>query len=266
MRLSRTAAIVLRQLYLIRGSISRVLPLFIWVGIDMVLWGFITKFLSSITASPYNFVAAMLGAVLMWDFFARVMQGVTMAFFEDVWSRNFLNFFASPLLISGTSAVRGDKHHEQLDRTGRNADSHQYLLWTLILHLWTNVPPFPSSFTSLRNRPRDHWQRCRPTPRSSSRVVYLAHSGDSLALRGRLLSTLELTQVDAVLGHLLPPSYVFEGMRSLIAGQPVSMRSLVFGIGLAILDILLASWFFTRMYKHAVRTGLIARYSAETVS
>jgi ABC-2 type transport system permease protein len=27
-----------------------------------------------------------------------------------------------------------------------------------------------------------------------------------------------------------------------------------------------AGWFFTRMYRHAVRTGLIARYSAETVS
>ncbi len=28
------------------------------------------------------------------------MQGVTLAFFEDVWSRNFVNIFASPLLIS----------------------------------------------------------------------------------------------------------------------------------------------------------------------
>src|SRR4051794_34335190 len=41
----------------------------------------------------------MLGAVLLWDFFTRVMTGVTMAFFEDVWSRNFLNLFASPLSI-----------------------------------------------------------------------------------------------------------------------------------------------------------------------
>src|SRR5574337_1152256 len=28
------------------------------------------------------------------------MQGVTMAFFEDVWSRNFLNLFATPLSLS----------------------------------------------------------------------------------------------------------------------------------------------------------------------
>jgi ABC-2 type transport system permease protein len=35
---------------------------------------------------------------------------------------------------------------------------------------------------------------------------------------------------------------------------------------LAVLDIVLACWLFTRVYQHAVRTGLIARYSAESVS
>ena len=40
---------------------------------------------------------AVLGAVLLWDFLSRVMQGVTMAFFEDVWSRSFINLFASPI-------------------------------------------------------------------------------------------------------------------------------------------------------------------------
>jgi ABC-2 type transport system permease protein len=35
---------------------------------------------------------------------------------------------------------------------------------------------------------------------------------------------------------------------------------------LALLYILLASWYFTRIYRHAIRTGLIARYSAETAS
>jgi ABC-2 type transport system permease protein len=30
--------------------------------------------------------------------------------------------------------------------------------------------------------------------------------------------------------------------------------------------VLLAGWFFTRTYRRCVRTGLLARYSAETVS
>ena len=91
---------MLRQFYLLRGSPARVLPLFAWVAIDMVLWGFITRYLNAVTSSGFNFVPALLGAVLLWDFFTRVMQGVTMAFFEDVWSRNFLNIFATPLSIS----------------------------------------------------------------------------------------------------------------------------------------------------------------------
>src|ERR1700681_3104798 len=100
MSAKRTVAIVLRQLYLFRGSPARIVPLFGWVAIDVVLWGFITRYLNSFTSSRYNLVPTLLGAVLLWDFFTRVMQGVTMAFFEDVWSRNFINVFASPLLIS----------------------------------------------------------------------------------------------------------------------------------------------------------------------
>src|ERR671934_3124924 len=97
MRAAPVFAIVLRQLYLMRGSPARVLPLFAWVAIDIVLWGFITRYLNAVASPGFDFVPVLLGAVLLWDFFARVMQGVTMAFFEDVWSRNFLNVFATPI-------------------------------------------------------------------------------------------------------------------------------------------------------------------------
>jgi len=100
MRFTRVSAIVLRQFYLLRGSPARVIPLFAWVTIDIVLWGFITRYLNTFTRSNFNFVPALLGAVLLWDFFIRVMQGVSMAFLEDVWSRSFLNIFATPLSIS----------------------------------------------------------------------------------------------------------------------------------------------------------------------
>jgi ABC-2 type transport system permease protein len=68
------------------------------------------------------------------------------------------------------------------------------------------------------------------------------------------------------IAHILPPSYVFEGMRAVVQGGTVSRFNLLLGAFLAILDVLLASWFFTRVYRHAVRTGLIARYSAESIS
>src|SRR3954464_1604104 len=99
MTLIRTGAVVLRYFYLLRGSPARFLPLFVWVAIDILLWGFITRYLNTVASPGFNFVPALLGAVLLWDFFSRVMHGVATAFFEDVWSRNFLNVFASPLTI-----------------------------------------------------------------------------------------------------------------------------------------------------------------------
>ena len=100
MKFSRTYAIVLRHFYLVSGSAARVLPLFAWVGIDMVLWGFITRYLNAVASPGFNFVPTLLGAALLWDFLTRVLHGVTTAFFEDVWSRNFLNIFATPLSIA----------------------------------------------------------------------------------------------------------------------------------------------------------------------
>src|SRR5271163_2624980 len=100
MNASRVGAIVLRMFYLYRGSPQRIFPIFIFVAIDILVWGFLTRYLNSVSHADFSFVPALLGAVLLWDFLTRVMQGVTMAFFEDVWSRNFLNFFATPLRTS----------------------------------------------------------------------------------------------------------------------------------------------------------------------
>src|SRR5690348_12979813 len=97
---TRVAAVVLRQYYLYRSSPQRVLPLFVWVVLDVVLWGFITRFLGQVSHSGFGFVPALLGAVLLWDFLTRVMQGITTAFFEGVWSRNFLNVFAAPIRVT----------------------------------------------------------------------------------------------------------------------------------------------------------------------
>ncbi len=76
MALHRILAVVLRYAYLLRGSFARVVrTLFAWVAVDIVLWGFITRYLNTVSTAHLSFVAAFLGAVLLWDFFMRVMQG-----------------------------------------------------------------------------------------------------------------------------------------------------------------------------------------------
>jgi ABC-2 type transport system permease protein len=267
MKLRPIAAIALRQFYLMRSSPTRVLPMIAWVAVDIILWGFISRYLNTVTSTGINFISNLLGAVLFWDFFTRVMQGVTMAFFEDVWSRNFINIFATPLLIS--------EYLTGLVLTGI-ATSLVGLLVMLVLATWLFGLPFFSlgllllpfllvlflfgiglgvlaSAMVLRLGPASEWL-VWPIPALLSPFVGVFYP----------LSTLP-SWMRAV-GQLLPPSYVFENMRSVVAGQGYSGNSLLIGIALALLDILLAAWLFTRIYRYAVRSGLLARYSAESVS
>jgi ABC-2 type transport system permease protein len=64
----------------------------------------------------------------------------------------------------------------------------------------------------------------------------------------------------------LPPSHVFEGLRAVVTGGTVVPARLAFAAVLAVGYLLAACWLFTRVYRQAVRTGLIARYSAETLA
>jgi ABC-2 type transport system permease protein len=267
MRFHRTGAIVLRQFYLLRGSPARVLPLFAWVAIDMVLWGFLTRYLNSIAAPGFNFVPAFLGAVLLWDFFIRVMQGVTTAFFEDVWSRNFLNFFATPLgtseyvsglvLSSIATSLVGLVAMILLATTVFGLSFFAYGVLVIpflgVLFLFGIAMGVCATAIVLRFGPAAEWF-IWPIPALVSPFVGVFYPLSTLPPWMQWIS------------HLLPPSYVFESLRAILARQPVSPTALAVSGCLAILDVLGAAWIFTRIYRHAVRSGLIARYSAETLN
>ena len=267
MNLKRTSAIVIRHLYLVSGSPARVLPLFAWVAIDMVLWGFITRYLNSVSAAKFDFVPIFLGAVLLWDFFTRVMHGVTMAFMEDVWSRNFLNIFATPLSISeyvgglvlssiATSAV-GLIVMIVLASTifGLSFLAYGIALvpFLLVLFLFGIALGVLGAAVVLRFGPASEWF-IWPVP---ALVSPLAGVFYPIATLPRWMQYICLA---------LPPAYVFENVRAIVAGGALSARGLSVGVGLAVVDVVVACWVFARVYRHSVRTGLIARYSAESVT
>ena len=66
--------------------------------------------------------------------------------------------------------------------------------------------------------------------------------------------------------HALPPAYVFEGMRDLLHGGGFPAALLMQGVAIAAAELLLAAYYYGRVYRHAVRTGLLARYSAESAA
>lgn len=93
----RVAALVLRHLYLLRGSWPRVLELIYWPTVQMILWGFITLFLLSHSSWVAQASGVLISAVLLWDVLFRGQLGVSLVFLEEMWSRNLGQLFVSPL-------------------------------------------------------------------------------------------------------------------------------------------------------------------------
>ena len=267
MAAQRVLAVVLRQYFLVRGSVSRLVPLFAWVAIDIVLWGFMTRYLNTVTSPGFDFVPVLLGAVLLWDFFSRVMHGVTLAFFEDVWSRNFLNMFATPLSIGEylgglvTSAIVTSSIGLAVMLVlatlgfGLSVVSYGVALvpFLLTLFLFGIALGIIGCGVVLRLGPAAEWF-VWPIPGLLSPFAGVFYPVSTLPAWMQWIA------------WALPPAYVFEGMRGILAGHRLSGTMLASGALLAAIDVLLAAWFFRRVYRHAVRTGLIARYSAESVA
>jgi len=93
----RISALVLRHIYLMGASWPRLLELIYWPTVQMVLWGFITLFLSTNSSYVAQAAGVLLSAVLLWDVLFRGQLGIALVFMEEMYSRNLGHLFVSPL-------------------------------------------------------------------------------------------------------------------------------------------------------------------------
>ena len=113
MSFNRIYGLFLRHFFLIKGSFPRILDLIYWPSIQIMLWGFISKFFSTYSDYYNNTVGVILTCAILYDFLFRSSISFNMLFLEEIWSRNFTNLFIAPMRISeiitalvGTALIR----------------------------------------------------------------------------------------------------------------------------------------------------------------
>ena len=100
---ARVAAMVTRYSYLLRGSWPRLLDLMYWPTVQLVTWGFIQRFVGETAAAGGGQgrlavgAGTLIGAVMLWDVLFRGQLGFSLSFLEEMHSRNVGNLFMSPL-------------------------------------------------------------------------------------------------------------------------------------------------------------------------
>lgn len=267
MNITRVCAIFMRQWFLIKGNPTRLFNIFVWMAIDVMLWGYMSKYLSTFGQATFGLVTVLLGAIILWEFLTRIQQGIMTAFLEDVWSQNFVNYFASPLQMK--------EYLAGLVLTSLMTSIFAFVIVTviaiglfgysifkvgllilpflLVLLLFGMSIGFFVTTIIFRFGPSAEWYAW-PIPFLLSIVsgVYYPVSTLPPALQAA--------------AKIFPSSYVFESFRSIIANGGFSAelgRDLAIATLLALAYLYGAYRLFLAAYHRNLKTGGIARFSAE---
>ena len=93
----RVWAMLLRYLYLLRSSWPRALELLYWPTVQIVIWGFMSRFLYVNSNYVFRAFGVLLAAVMLWDVLFRGQLGLSISFLEEMWARNLGHLFVTPL-------------------------------------------------------------------------------------------------------------------------------------------------------------------------
>jgi ABC-2 type transport system permease protein len=256
----RVSAVFLRQIYLYKRSLPRIMEILYWPLLDLVLWGFISVYLARYQSGLPNFVAFFLGALILWDILFRSQLGISVSFLEDIWARNFLNLFVSPLKPSEylLSLMLVSAFKIVLAGTVMSLLAWAFYSFNIFL-VGIALIPFVINLVALG------WSIGIFT---TSLILRFGQQAEILAWGIAIL----FQPVSAVFYpvSVLPPflrsvargvpsSYVFEGMREVITNGGFPVQKLLWATGLNVLYLAAVFAFFYRIFRTVKKKGLLAR-------
>lgn len=98
--LRRIGAMVMRYVYLFSVSPVRIIELIYWPFVQMMMWGFLQLHLAQSSSLFAQSAGLLIGSVLLWDILFRGKIGFSICFLEEIWSRNLGLLMISPLRVN----------------------------------------------------------------------------------------------------------------------------------------------------------------------
>lgn len=258
----RISAIVMRFFFLHRRSVARVMEIFFWPVMNLLVWGFVTSFLQEL-ALPET-VLFLIGSVILWDVLYRSQQGITLAITEEFWVKNIINIFISPISVAellGAICIVG---------IIKSLVTTIFLaLLAFFLYSFNLMETGPGLVLFLGNLLLFGWAVGLFT---MALIFRYGRAGEALIWGVPFL----IQPVSAVfypvgvlplwlqkVAWLLPSTYVFEGMRQVLATGVTDMFKLGVSFGLNMVYLLLGSLYFGWMLRRVREMGYLSRMHLE---
>ena len=260
MKLHRILALVNRHLMLYKRSPQRMMEIVYWPLLDLMVWGFITVYLARFKEGLPAFVAFFLGALILWDILFRAQQGICISFLEEIWSRNLLNLFVSPLRIGEFLASTMLVSLIKVIGAAIMTIGLAYLFYSFNLFM-IGLSLFPFVI----NLVVTGWAIGIFTT-----AIILRYGQEAEVLAWGLAFLFQPVSAVFYPISVLPPwlqtiakgipaAHVFEGMRAVIETKNFPLTELYWAAGLNVLYLAVAILFFNGMFRIVKMKGLLVR-------
>jgi ABC-2 type transport system permease protein len=254
--LQRIYALVLRHIYLWRSSVMRLVDSIYWPAVQMVMWGFMTQYLLPQASFVAQAAGVLLSGLLLWEVVVRGNLSLSIAFLEEIWSRNLGHLFVSPIrsweLAAGIIIA-------SLLRTLLGMIPVSLLAWAFFGYsIYTLGLPLLAFFVILQ---MFSWSIGLAM---SGLVMRVGQSAESFAwaavfvlmpVSGFYYPISVLPNWLQVVAWGLPPAYIFEGMRSIMLEKTVHWDMLAVAFGLSAVYLVIGFQVFQWFFRSSRRAG-----------
>ncbi len=260
--LNRISAMLLRYLYLHKRSVPRTFEIIFWPVMELFVWGFVTMYIQRVAGGDISrIIVFLINAMIFWDVLYRAQQSVSISIIEEIWTQNIVNLLISPLRIWEWMAATFIYGFVKTSLITIILGFLAFSLYKFNLVSADGLYLIPMVFNLLLFG----WAVGVFT---AGLIIRWGHAAEALIWGVPFL----LQPISAifyplsvlppwvrVISRCIPSTYVFEGMRAVIATGTMPSDYFFISFGLNIFYFILGGLFFYWMYRMAHVAGRLGR-------
>lgn len=256
MSLDRILGVFLRYYFVAKKGLHQLSDLFYWPFVDILLWGLTSVWIRS-QSHVDNLPLILMTALIFWQIVWRGSQDISVNLLQEFWQRNLVNLFSTPLKISEWIAGMLLLGLCKLAVCVAFGTIMVFLLYSLNVYtVGLSFLPFAVCLIIFG------WTI---SFLSASAIIYWGHRVEMIAwMIGFLFAPFSAVfyPVDILppwaqaVSWWLPTTYVFQGMRCILAGGACPLPLFWISLGLNIAYLAVAVCVFRWAFEKSRDKGL----------
>jgi len=253
-------AIVLRHLFNWKKDLDRVVDAFWWATIDIIFWGLTSLYIQQSQALTADLVGLFVGGIIFWTVVQNAQREINMPLLDEAWNRNLINVFTTPIRLREfvIATICLGLFKLTITLIFLSIVAFIFYQFNLFRYGWYLLPAFFNLILVgwwigfiVDGLILRYGYRIQAFAWAFIFIIY--------PFSAVIYPVSILPMWAKVIASILPTSYIFENMRSILFTGQFSLVSIVIALSLNIMYLSLSLVFLKASFKHALKHARLVR-------